>query len=124
MQKMLTEYLKNELRNQVLATVKDFVDPRTFAVLFAIAKDGEIIVRPIGGKWGSGITDAIREIAGKYPGCKMQLFERCSEWKKYFEGIVEREQVLPYAEYSPETRAALEEIRQKVLGCRQKELDK
>lgn len=55
-------------------------------------------------------------MAKKYPGCKMRLFEQSYDWDKYFEGIVDREQVLPYADYSPETKAALEEFRRQVLG--------
>lgn len=110
-------------KEQIIDTVKSLVEPGTFAILAAMTKQGDVVLRPIGGQWGSGIIDAIQEIAEKYPSCRMQLFERCNDWKRYFEGIVDREQILPYADFSPETKKAIEEIRQKVLGCRRKELD-
>lgn len=110
-------------KEQLLNAVNGLVESSTFAILAAMTKQGNVVLRPIGGQWGSGIIDAIQETAEKYPGCKMQLFERCNDWKRYFEGIVDREQVLPYADFPPEAKKALEEIRQKVLGCRRKELD-
>ncbi|HOV78804.1 MAG TPA: hypothetical protein PK728_01740 [Bacillota bacterium] len=110
--------MMGEPKDKALTAVKNLTDPCVFAVLAVLTKEEEVVLMPIGGKWNSGITDTIREAAEKYPGCKMQLFERCSDWKMYFEGIVQRDQVLPYADYSTETKAALEEIRQKVLGCR------
>lgn len=109
-------------QQQLLDAVSSLVEPETFAVLAAVVESGEIILRPIGGQWGTGIVDAVKEVAEKHPGCKMQLFERSSDWKRYFEGIVSKEQVLPYADFSPETKRAMEEIRQKVLDCRRKEL--
>lgn len=48
------------------------------------------------------------------PGAR--LFEQRCDWKRYFEEVVDRERVLPYLDYSAETKAALEELRQKVLG--------
>lgn len=106
---------------ELLDVVCGLAERDTFAVLSVKSADGEVVLRPIGGRWGSGIVDAVREMAEKYPGCKMQLFERSHDYRRYFEGIVPREQVLPYAEYSPETKAALEEVRRKVLSPSWKE---
>ncbi|MDI6907919.1 MAG: hypothetical protein QMC81_10620 [Thermoanaerobacterales bacterium] len=101
---------------QVLDAVKSLVERGTFALLAVLTPEGDVILRPIGGRWGSGIVDAVQEMAARYPGCKMRLFEQNCDWRRYFEGIVSRDQVLPYAEYSPETKAALEAVRRKVLG--------
>lgn len=96
--------------------VKGLVEPGVFALLAVLTADGEVVLRPVGGKWDAGIRDAVREMAEKYPGCKMRLFEQNCDWKRYFEGIVSREQVFPYAAYSAETKAALEEVRRRVFG--------
>jgi len=66
-----------------------------FAVLIAVPLSGEVICRPIGGSWDSSITDAICELNELYPQCKMKLLEQdYSAWRRYFEGIVTREQLL------------------------------
>lgn len=76
-------------------SVKSLVDQGTFSVLVALTKENEVILRPIGGRWGASITDAIREMAQKYPGCKMRLFEQnYDDWHRYFQGIVSKEQLL------------------------------
>lgn len=95
--------------------VKSLVRPDVFAVLAILTREGEVVLRPVGGRWGSGIRDAIKEMSENYPGCQIQIFTRASDWK-YFDGIVPREQVLPYAAYSPELREAINELRRKVLG--------
>lgn len=100
----------------MLDAVRSLVERGTFAVLAVCTAEGEVVLRPIGGRWDPGIVDAVREMAEKYPGCKMRLFEQSYDWERYFDGIVEREQVLPYSDYSPETKTALEELRRQVLG--------
>ncbi|MBF7084335.1 hypothetical protein IT084_15380 [Desulfallas sp. Bu1-1] len=100
---------------KILEGVKSLVKPDVFAVLTVLTSEEEVILRPIGGHWGSGIRDAIKEMSERYPGCKMQLFTRESD-RKYFDGIVSREQVLPYAAFSPELKAAINAFRRKVLG--------
>jgi hypothetical protein len=100
---------------KILEGVKSLVEPDVFAMLAVLTGEGEVILRPIGGHWGSGIRDAIKEMSERYPGCKMQLFTRESD-RKYFDGIVSREQVLPYAAFSPELKAAINAFRRKVLG--------
>lgn len=107
-------------KEQLFDAAKGLVERGTFAVLAVLTKEGDVVLRPIGGRWEAGIVDAVREMAEKYPGCKMRLFEQECDWERYFEGIVSREQVLPYAYYSPETKAALEEVRRKVLGLPRK----
>lgn len=67
----------------------------TFAVLVVLTPDGDVVLRPIGGRWDAGIVDAIREMAERYPGCRMRLFERpYDDWDLYFKHVVGREQVL------------------------------
>lgn len=107
-------------KEQLFDAIKGLVERDTFALLAVKNVDGEVVLRPIGGRWGSGIRDAVREMAEKYPGCKMRLLGQEVDYK-HFEGIVPREQVLPYTEYSPETKAALEEVRRKVLDPSWKE---
>lgn len=108
-------------RDQVLDAVRSLVERGTFAVLAVLTAQGDVVLRPIGGRWGSGIRDAVEEAAGKYPGCRMQLFERACDYERYFEGIVPKEQVLPYAACPPEAKAALEELRRRVLDPSRKE---
>lgn len=103
---------------QLVDAACSLVERGTFAVLAVRTVSGEVMLRPIGGRWGNGIIDAVREMAQNYPGCKMRLFEDLCDWRKYFDGIVPREQVLPYADYPPETKVALEELRRKALGPR------
>lgn len=75
--------------------VKSLVEPGVFAVLAALTAEGDVVLRPIGGSWGAGIVDAIRETAERYPGCKMRLFEQnYRDWKMYYKDIVPRAQVL------------------------------
>jgi hypothetical protein len=106
---------------RLLNAVKSLIERDTFAVLAVLTREGDVVLRPIGGRWGAGIRDAVQEMAEKYPGCKMRLFEQECNYEKYFKGIVVRDQVLPYADFSPETRAAIEEVRRKVLGCSRQE---
>jgi len=80
---------------QLFDAVKSLVERGTFAVLAVLTKEGNVVLRPIGGRWGAGIVDAVQEMAEKYPGCKMRLFEQnYDDWERYFEGIVPKEQVL------------------------------
>lgn len=75
--------------------VRSLVERGTFAVLAVLTPDGDVVLRPIGGRWGAGIVDAIREMAERYPGCRMRLFERrYDDWDRYFRHVVGREQVL------------------------------
>ncbi len=102
-------------KEKIIEEIKSLVKPDVFAVLAILTDEGEVILRPIGGHWGSGIRDAIKETSEIYPGCKIQLFTRTSD-RKYFDGIIPREQVLPYAAYSPELKKAINELKQKALG--------
>lgn len=104
-------------QEQLTNEASEFIEQGVFAILAVKPVDGEAFFRPIGGSYGSGIRDAVQEMAEKYPGCKMRLFESTSE-HKYFVGIVPREQVLPYADYSPETKAALERLRANIPASR------
>ena len=75
--------------------VRSLVDRGTFAVLAVLTREGDVVLRPVGGRWGAGIVDAIREMAERYPGCRMRLFERpYDDWDVYFKHVVGREQVL------------------------------
>ena len=66
-----------------------------FAILIALTTKGEVVSRPIGGPWDSGITEAIRELDEAYPGCKMKLFERSYDARRrYFEGEISRDRLL------------------------------
>lgn len=56
------------------------------AVLVVKTAEGNVVLKPIGGRWGAGIVEAVREIAEKYPGCKMRLFEQECNWERYFKG--------------------------------------
>lgn len=75
--------------------VRSLVERGTFAVLAVLTWEGDVVLRPVGGRWGAGIADAIREMAERYPGCRMRLFERpYDDWDLYFKHVVGREQVL------------------------------
>ncbi|MEZ0536025.1 hypothetical protein ACAG39_02110 [Caldicellulosiruptoraceae bacterium PP1] len=75
--------------------IESLADKRVFALLIGVTQEGEIVLRPIGGEWGSGIINAIQEMNEKYPNCKMKLLEEdYTNWNKYFKGIVDREQLI------------------------------
>lgn len=101
---------------KVLDTVEDLIEIGTFGVLAVRPVDGDVVLRPIGGRWNSGIMDAVQEMADKYPGCKMRLFMQESNYDKYFKGIVSKEQVQPYADLSPQAKDVIEEVRRKVFS--------
>ena len=46
-----------------------------FGLLIVQTTDDKTILRPIGGKYGNGINDAIEEMDAKYPGCKFRILE-------------------------------------------------
>lgn len=80
---------------ELLNSTKSLVEQGTFAVLAVLTKEGEVTLRPIGGRWGAGIVDAVKEMAEKYPGCRMRLFEQnYDDWQRYFQGIISKEQLL------------------------------
>lgn len=69
--------------------------PGTFALLAALTRENEIILKPINANENADIIEAIQEIVAEHPGCKMRLFEHnYNSWKRYFEGVVPREQLL------------------------------
>jgi hypothetical protein len=105
----------NEKEN-VSDTVEALVEKGIFGLLAVKPVEGDVVLRPIGGRWDSGIIDAIQEMADKYPGCKMRLFDQESNFDKYFKGIVSKDQVQPYADLSPQAKAAIEEVRRKVFS--------
>jgi len=73
--------------------VRSLVERGTFAVLAVLTREGDVVLRPIGGRWGAGIVDAIREMAERYPGCRMRLFEHpYDDWDLYFKHVVGRAQ--------------------------------
>lgn len=75
--------------------LKALADESIFALLISVTQEGEVILRPIGGEWGSGIIVAIEEMNKKYPGCKMKLLERnYDDWFRYFKHVVPKEQVI------------------------------
>ena len=58
---------------------------RIFALIIAKTQDGGTVVRPIGGKYGQGINDAVSELDKLYPDCKMKLLsEDCCFAKDCF----------------------------------------
>lgn len=104
-------------KNEICDAARGLVERGTFAVLAVLTKDGDVVLRPIGGRWDAGIVDAVREMAERYPGCGMKLFERPGdEWEKYFRGVISREQCLFWAQLDPAAREALEELRRKLSG--------
>ena len=103
-------------KEDVFDTVRALIETGTFALLVVKPVEGDVVLRPIGGRWDAGIIDAIQEMADKYPGCKMRFFEQEGNWNKYFKGIVSKDQVQPYADLSPEAKAAIETVRQKVFS--------
>lgn len=75
--------------------VSGLVKSGVFALLAAQTLEGNVILRPIGGDHGSDIIEAIRDMDRTNPGCKMRLFEHnYDDWRRYFEGIVPRSQLL------------------------------
>ncbi|WP_422445318.1 hypothetical protein [Thermoanaerobacterium sp. DL9XJH110] len=80
---------------ELINSIKSLVEQGTFAVLAVLTKEGDVILRPIGGRWDAGIVDAVKEMAEKYPGCKMRLFEQnYDDWERYFRGIISKNQLL------------------------------
>jgi len=60
-----------------------------FAILLIQTQENKTLMRPIGGQWQPGISDAISEAVNEFPSCKMKLLARnYNDWRKYFEGIV------------------------------------
>lgn len=79
---------------EVTETVKELVDEGIFALLVVLTDKNNVILRPIGGKWGKSIIDVVAEMAEKYPGCKMKLFEQnYDDWQRYFKHVVTKKQV-------------------------------
>lgn len=74
----------------------DLVSEGVFALLAVLTADGEVVLRPIGGDWGYDITDAAKEMASRYPNCKMRLYEHgYNAFRRYFSGEISPEQMLP-----------------------------
>ncbi|WAM33337.1 hypothetical protein [Caldicellulosiruptor morganii] len=75
--------------------LKALADKSVFALLIVETEDGKVILRPIGGEWGSGIIPAIEEMDRKYPGCKMKLLERnYRDWFEYFQHVIPKERMI------------------------------
>lgn len=80
---------------EVEKIIESLADKRVFALLIGVTQEGEIVLRPIGGEWGSGIIPAIEEMSEKYPNCKMKLLERSyDDWFKYFTHVVPKERLI------------------------------
>jgi hypothetical protein len=79
----------NEHLNNIVSCM---AEQSTFTILLAQTTEGEVVVRPIGKHWGGEIGDAVQEMAERYPGCKIRLFNGNSDWRKYFSGITAKEQ--------------------------------
>jgi len=79
----------------IFDAMPSLTQPGTFAILVVLLPSGERVLRPIGGEWGSGIVEAVCEMAEKYPDGKMKLFEENYDaWWRYFEGNIPRERLL------------------------------
>jgi hypothetical protein len=121
-EEFLTSFLGGVFVNkeEITDVIGSLVEPGVFAVLAVLTAEGEVVLRPIGGRWGAGIVDAVQEMAEKYPGCRMRLFEQNDDWERYYKGIVSKEQVISLSleGLSPETRAALEGLQRKVHRLR------
>ncbi|MEZ0535977.1 hypothetical protein ACAG39_01870 [Caldicellulosiruptoraceae bacterium PP1] len=75
--------------------IESLSDKRVFALLIGVTQEGEIVLRPIGGEWDSGIINAIQEMNQKYPNCKMKLLERSyDDWFKYFTHVVQKDRMI------------------------------
>jgi len=59
---------------ELLDAVRSLVERGTFAVLAVRTAEGDVVLRPIGGRWDPGIVNSVREMAEKYTGCKTRLF--------------------------------------------------
>lgn len=82
-------------KDSFFSAVKSLPERGVFALLVVLTEEGETVLRPIGGHWGSGIVDAVKEMAEKYPGCRMKLFEQnYDDWERYFRGIISKKQLL------------------------------
>ncbi|QSQ10600.1 hypothetical protein H0A61_03010 [Koleobacter methoxysyntrophicus] len=82
-------------KDSFLSAIKSLPERGVFALLVVLTEEGETVLRPIGGRWGSGIVDAVKEMSEKYPGCRMKLFEQnYDDWERYFRGIISKKQLL------------------------------
>ena len=65
------------------------VECDVFAILLIQTQENKTLMRPIGGQWQPGISDAIEEADKAFPSCKMKLLERnYNDRRKYFESVV------------------------------------
>lgn len=79
--------MKNYIKDSA-GFLKDLALREVFALLVAETENGDIILRPIGGRYGSGIIEAIEEMKENFPGCRMKLFEvDYSNYNRYSRGI-------------------------------------
>ncbi|WP_028991395.1 hypothetical protein [Thermoanaerobacter thermocopriae] len=93
----MKENMVHDLSNieNILNVLPDLADEKIFALLVILTTDEKVVLRPIGGKYGSEIIDAAKEAAEKYPGCKMRLFEEnYDNWDRYFKHVISKEQVI------------------------------
>lgn len=97
---------------------KDLIANNVFALLLVENPDGEVILRPIGGKYGASIVKAVEEMNEKYPESKMKLFYQDCDYNKYFKDIVPRERVYPWADLREEELSQIKKFREELYGCR------
>lgn len=82
-------------KENMLNILPELADEKVFGLLVILTADEEVILRPIGGRYGSGIIDAVKEAAEKYPGCRMKLFEEnYDNWDRYFKHVVAKKQII------------------------------
>lgn len=87
--------------------LKTLVERDVFALLVAVTSSGDVILRPIGGRYGESIVRAVEEVNGKYPDSRMKLFCQNYEYDKYFKDIVAQERVFPWAALEKEQLAEI-----------------
>ena len=74
--------LHSECINAIIDSDNNFL--KAFGLLVIQTTENTTVLRPIGGRYGNGINDAIEEMDKNYPNCKMKiLFEYNDSVKKY-----------------------------------------
>jgi len=91
--------------------LKSLMDYDTFALLVAVTSSGDVVLRPIGRRYGASIIQAIEEINNRHPDSKMKLFYQDYDYDKYFKGIVPLERVFPWAGLNEEQLSEIKEYR-------------
>lgn len=96
--------------------LRDLIEHDAFALLLIETPAGEVVLRPIGGKHGTSIIQAVEEMNRKYPESRMKLFYQDCDYEKYFKGIVPMERVYPWAALSEEELSHIKKFREDLYG--------